>query len=342
MDTGDNLPTFQGSAMDQVVSLLAKSKFILLLAASISLVLPSSPVSAQQRGQLPQFNSFGNNNFGNSELPAAPPVVRPEEDPIRIAARPSTDLPNSSNAGSNLPEGDAATTPASDTKEAIPMRSLLQIFHDGGILMYPIAICSFVLFAFSLERVFYLRRGRVIPKPFVRRVMEVLEQQQIDRDEALALCEENGSPIANLFNSAIKKWGRPSVEVEQAVLDTGERLGNSFRRNLRVMNAVSNVSPLLGLLGTVLGMIEAFNAIASSDAMGRPELLASGISTALITTAAGLVVAIPAYLAYMFFLGRVDRLISEMDELSQQVIDYVSAEGLQEASKSRRSRSKAA
>ncbi|MEY4567247.1 MAG: Biopolymer transport protein ExbB [Planctomycetota bacterium] len=328
--------------MDWAMNLLARSKAILLWTTTITLVLSSSPLWAQQGAQLPQFNSFGNNNFGGNGLPAAPPVVRPEEDPIRIAARPSTDASNPSNAAPGLPQGEVSPDAASDSKEAIPMRSLLQIFHDGGILMYPIAICSFVLFAFSLERVFYLRRGRVIPKPFVRRVMEVLEQQQIDREEALALCEENGSPVANLFNSAIKKWGRPSVEVEQAVLDTGERIGNSFRRNLRVMNAVSNVSPLLGLLGTVLGMIEAFNAIASSDAMGRPELLASGISTALITTAAGLVVAIPAYLAYMFFLGRVDRLIIEMDELSQQVIDYVSAEGLQEASKSRRSRSKAA
>lgn len=342
MDTEEILRTFQGSVMDRTINLLAKSKSVLLLATTISLVFLSSSAWAQQRGQLPQFNSFGNNNVGNNALPAAPPVVRPEEEPIRIAARPSTDAVNASSSASEIPQGESTENPAEAAKEAIPMRSLLQIFHDGGILMYPIAICSLVLFAFSLERVFYLRRGRVIPKPFVRRVMEVLEQQQIDREEALALCEENGSPIANLFNSAIKKWGRPSVEVEQAVLDTGERLGNSFRRNLRVMNAVSNVSPLLGLLGTVLGMIEAFNAIASSDAMGRPELLASGISTALITTAAGLVVAIPAYLAYMFFLGRVDRLIIEMDELSQQVIDYVSAEGLQEASKSRRSRSKAA
>jgi len=282
---------------------------------------------AQSRPQIPQFNSFDGN-----PLPAPPPVVNQGSDPIRVAS-----LNNS-----NLPPDATAAEPAKTETAAIPMKSLLQIFHDGGILMYPIVGCSFVLLAFALERTLYLRRGRVIPRPFVKRAMEVLEQQQIDRDEALALCEENGSPIAELFSSAIKKWGRPSVEVEQAVLDCGERISTSLRRYLRVMNAISNVSPLLGLLGTVLGMIEAFNAIASADAMGRPELLASGISQALLTTAAGLVVAIPAYLIYMFFLGRVDRLIIEMDQLSQQVVDYVSAEGLQEASKARRSRAKAA
>ena len=235
---------------------------------------------AQSRPQIPQFNSFG-----NPELPQAPPVVNQNNDPIRIASL-------NNNGASAEP---AAEEPAAAESQAIPMRSLLQIFHDGGILMYPIAGCSFVLFAFALERALYLRRGRVIPRPFVKRAMEVLEQQQIDREEALALCEENGSPIAELFSSAIKKWGRPCVEVEQAVLDCGERISTSLRRYLRVMNAISNVSPLLGLLGTVLGMIEAFNAIASADAMGRPELLASGISQALLTTAAGLVVAINLY-----------------------------------------------
>jgi biopolymer transport protein ExbB len=286
----------------------------------------ASETVAQPQSQLPPFNSFG-----GGQLPAAPPVVRQENEPIRIASLPGTANPES-----------GQETPAEASNQAIPMRSLLQIFHDGGILMYPIAGCSFVLLAFGLERLFYLRRGRVIPRPFVKRAMEVLEQQQIDKEEALALCEENGSPIAELFSSAIKKWGRPSVEVEQAVLDCGERISTSLRRYLRVMNAISNVSPLLGLLGTVLGMIEAFNAIASADAMGRPELLASGISQALLTTAAGLVVAIPAYLIYMFFLGRVDRLIIEMDQLSQQVVDYISAEGLQESGKARRTRAKAA
>ncbi len=95
-------------------------------------------------------------------------------------------------------------------------------------------------------------------------------------------------------------------------------------------NGVATVTPLLGMLGTVVGMIRAFNAIATSDAMGRPELLASGISQALLTTAAGLSVAIPALICYMFFVSRVDRLIIDIDALGQELVEMVSAGEIEE------------
>lgn len=200
--------------------------------------------------------------------------------------------------------------------------------QQGGMLMVPIMGCSIVLLIFVLERLFYLRRGNVIPHPFVRGVMEQLEEQTLTQEEALELCEQNRSPIARLFAAAMRKWGRPAVEVEQAILDAGERITCDLRKYLRLFSAISNLTPLLGLLGTVLGMIDAFNAIAQADAMGRPELLASGIGAALLTTAAGLCVAIPAYAAYAFFVGRTDRLILEMDSLGQDVVDLISAEAL--------------
>ena len=193
-----------------------------------------------------------------------------------------------------------------------------------------------------LERLLFLRRGRIIPRPFVRGVIEQLEQQQLDREEAIALCEENGSPIAELFIAALKKAGRPAVEIEQAILDSGERVTSQLRKYLRLFNAISNLTPLLGLLGTVLGMIDAFNSIAQADAMGRPELLASGIGAALLTTAAGLCVAIPAYAAYAFFVGRTDRLILEMDTLGQSVVELISAEAAQSTGRSRSRSRKAA
>jgi biopolymer transport protein ExbB len=170
-----------------------------------------------------------------------------------------------------------------------------------------------------------------------------LEQQQLERDEALSLCNDNGSPMAQIFTAALKKWGRPAVEVEQAVMDAGERITHQLKKYLRLFAAISNLTPLLGLLGTVLGMIQAFNSIASADAMGRPDLLAGGIGQALLTTAAGLFVAIPAYSVYAFFLGRADKLIIEMDSFAQQIVELISAEGLQESQRSRsRARSRAA
>lgn len=218
-----------------------------------------------------------------------------------------------------------ADTPTVDAA-AIPTRSLLQVLHDGGPLIIPIAVCSFILLMFVFERFISLRRGRVIPRPFVRRFLEQIREGQLDQEEAIALCEKNDSPVAKVFAAGVRKWGRPSVEVEQAILDSGERVANTLRKYLRVLNGVSTVSPLLGLLGTVLGMIHAFNAIATADAMGRPETLAGGISQALLTTAAGLSVAIPALIAFLYFSGRVDQLVMELDSLGQRLVDLISAD----------------
>jgi len=258
----------------------------------------------------------------------------------RIASNPTVgQLPGNPAQPENAPAAEAPVA----SPPSIPMGNLLNVIREGGIMMLPIIACSFMMMIFVMERLLYLRRARVIPRPFVRGVIEQLEQQQLGRDEALALCEENGSPIAEIFAGALKKYGRSAVEVEQAVVDAGERVVSQMRKYLRLFNSISNMTPLLGLLGTVLGMIDAFNTIARADAMGRPELLAGGIGTALITTAAGLCVAIPSYTAYAFFLGRIDKLILEMDSHAQSIVEIISAEGLQESGKSRsRSRSRAA
>lgn len=208
----------------------------------------------------------------------------------------------------------------------IPTKNLLEVIRDGGPLMIPIGACSFALLVFVFERAISLRRGRVIPRPFVKRFLEQLQEEQLDRATAMQLCSENQSPVSDVFAAAVNKWSRPAVEVEQAIIDAGERVTTGLRRYLRLFNGISTICPLLGLLGTVLGMIRAFNAIATADAMGRPELLAGGISQALLTTAAGLSVAIPALIAYLFFVGRVDRLIIEIDAYGQQVVDLIAAE----------------
>jgi len=237
------------------------------------------------------------------------------------------------------PDGSTTVTSAASSRgdkitpvvkeEPIPTQDLWDIVRDGGLLMIPIGFCSFVLVAFVFERSVSLRRGRVIPRPFVSRFIQQMREGELDRDKALALCLENGSPVADVFAGAVRKWGRPAVEVEQAIIDAGERATNGLRRYLRILNGVATISPLLGLLGTVVGMIRAFNAIATSDAMGRPELLASGISQALLTTAAGLTVAIPALICYMFFVSRVDRLIIDIDALGQELVRMISAEELE-------------
>ena len=231
-------------------------------------------------------------------------------------------------SSAEAPKADKGTTSFSE-------KNLFSILKAGGILMIPIGCCSFIALVFTFERAIALRTGRVIPRPFVKRFMHRLHEDELDRDQAEVLCEENGSPIALVLGHGVRKWGRPAVEVEQALLDGGERAVNGLRRYLRVLNAIATVSPLLGLQGTVFGMIRSFNQIAASDAMGKQELLAGGISEALLTTAGGLTVAIPALISYLYFLGRVDRLVIEMDTLGQELVNEISAEAIAENSKPR-------
>ncbi len=218
-------------------------------------------------------------------------------------------------------------------EELIPSANLMGIVKDGGVLMLPILFCSVILMLFVFERAISLRRRKVIPRPFVKKFLHKLREGSLDRDEALELCEANRSVVAEVFAAAIKKWGRPAVEVEQAILDAGERASNELRRYLRLLNGVATVSPLLGLLGTVVGMIKAFNDIANAEAMGG-GLVAGGISQALLTTAAGLTVAIPALIFYMFFISRVDRLVMDIDSLGQDIVSIISAEADGKVSKS--------
>jgi biopolymer transport protein ExbB len=249
----------------------------------------------------------------------------------RMAALPNPMTPNGA-TGSPVTSGQPAGSEENASSEGkIPVRNLLQIFHDGGLMMYPIALCSFALMVFSFERLIHLRRGRVIPRPFVNRLIEQIQQQQVDRDEGIELCEKNPNPMSRIMIAALKRYGKSAVEVEQAVLDAGERESNHLRKYMRLLSAISNVTPLLGLLGTVMGMIQSFNDISNSQAMGRPEMLAGGISQALLTTAAGLLVAIPAYAMYVYFVGHIDRLIIEMDHHAQRLVEVISAEGLQES-----------
>lgn len=220
-------------------------------------------------------------------------------------------------------------------RKGIP-RDPLEVFYALGIFMYPLGLSSIIVVWFSIERLVVLRRGRVIPRPFVKRFFEHIEQGKVDAKGAMKLCEENGSPIAMIFAHGLKKWGKPSVEVEQAIIDGGERQLSSLRTHLRVLNGAATVAPLLGLLGTVVGMIESFNSIAVSDSMGKSAEMAGGIGLALLTTAVGLLIAIPALIMYMYFSGRVDGLVIEMDAYGQDLVDQISAEALAEQARSGR------
>lgn len=234
------------------------------------------------------------------------------------------------NTAGNNPE--SGTTDDSQEKAsgrpAIPQNPVEILETLGYVFVIPFLLASVIAVWFSIERLVVLRRGRVIPKHFVERFLELLDRGELDPQTASDLCLDNGSPIADIFDHGVRKWGKSSVEIEQAIIDGGERQVGELRRHLRIINGVATVSPLMGLFGTVVGMIEAFNQIAAADAMGKTEELAVGIATALLTTAAGLFIAIPSLIMYMYLSGRVDALVMEMDRLAQNLVDYISAESM--------------
>jgi biopolymer transport protein ExbB len=234
-----------------------------------------------------------------------------------------------------------AITPAATLEQdssAINYKNLFEIVKSGGPVMVPLFASSFLMMVFVFERAISLRRGRVVPRPFVKRFLHQVGEGKLDRDGAIELCHENGSPIAGVFAAAARKWGRPSVELEQTIIDASDRVAGSLRRYLRIFNAVSTISPLMGLLGTVLGMIQVFNEISVADAMGRTEMLAGGISEAMITTAAGLLIAIPALCFYVLFTSKVDRLLIEIDDRAQELVGMISAEALHEDRQGKRNK----
>jgi len=262
-------------------------------------------------------------------------------DAVNPAGNVSADLvPN------NVPASASDATFGTSNSSGVGSASkrLFDVLKSGGILMIPILLCSFVLVVFIFERMISLRKARVIPGPFSTRFLDQLENRDLNRQSAIELCERNNSPIAHVFAAGVQKWGRPAVEVEQAVLDEGERESSRLRSYLRLINGVATVCPLLGMLGTVLGMIHAFDAIATVDAtMGDPKaLIATGISQALLTTAAGMSVAIPALIAYLFFSSRVDKHVMEIDSLGMKVVNLISAETLSVKKPARSTKSKAA
>ena len=185
--------------------------------------------------------------------------------------------------------------------------------------MYPILFCSVVSLAIFLERIWILRRRLVIPKDFIVKVEELIKRNKIS--DAIFLCQGNSSSIARIFLAGLKNAGRGMWLVKEAIEDKGRREGVILERNIGVLLTIANLSPLLGLLGTVSGMIKTFNAISVYGAGASSAPLAGGIAEALITTAAGLLVAIPTLVAYRFLIDKAQILVFEMEESSIRLVD---------------------
>ena len=220
---------------------------------------------------------------------------------------------------------EAAAPPAEDAAKGQNQQlpTLFELLERGGPVMYPIYLCSFLMVAFAIERAVSLRRSKILPPGFILGLRSLVGVRPIDRGKILTYCQAHPNPIARIFQAAVRRLHRPLPEIEKTIEDAGAREVRTLRRNCRVLSAVAYIAPLLGLLGTVNGMIMCFSQVSTGEALGRAERLAEGIYQALVTTAAGLTVAIPAAALYLMFMAKIEKLVSEMDDLSLEFVESV-------------------
>ena len=205
---------------------------------------------------------------------------------------------------------------------AVQVQSVWDFVLKGGPMMIPIGVCSLVALAVFVERLITLRRCKVIPPDFLPALQSVMEKNGDDYAGALECCRRSGSPIANIFAAGIRSLGASVELVEKHIEQAGEREVFKLRKYLRMLALIASIAPLLGLLGTIFGMIDAFQTVAASgEALGRTESLAKGIYQAMITTAAGLMVAIPVLIGYHWLAGKIDRLVGEMDGMTVEFVE---------------------
>jgi biopolymer transport protein ExbB len=205
--------------------------------------------------------------------------------------------------------------------EADAEMSFLELLAKGGWFMVPIGLCSLLGLAIIIERLISLRSKKIIPPGFMAGLKSVFRHDEKDREAGLQYCHASNSPIAHVVAAGIRKIHKSDEIVEKAIEDAGVNEVGKLRHNLRLLYAVSAVAPMLGLLGTVWGMIDAFQQ-ASAKGLGKAQHLATGIYEALVTTFAGLCVAIPVLIFYYFFLGKIDTFVHEMNDQSVEFLDH--------------------
>jgi biopolymer transport protein ExbB len=203
------------------------------------------------------------------------------------------------------------------------VQQVLEFVEAGGWVMWPIILASVVALAIVLERLWLLRVRRVCPPNLSAQVWRWISQRELDRGHVNSLRE--GSPLGQVLAAGLANLTHSRDVMKESVEDAGRHVAHDLERHLNTLGTIAAVTPLLGLLGTVIGMMEVFDAVASQG-VGRPRELAPGISKALITTIAGLSVAIPSLIFYRYFRGRVDRLVIRMEEEALKLVEVLHGE----------------
>jgi len=197
--------------------------------------------------------------------------------------------------------------------------NLFEIFLNGGLVMWPILFCSVVALAVAIDRFLVLRRAKINLPSFLVRIRGFIKNK--DMSGATSFCLREKSPIANMVRKGLKKFGMGHERVKEAIENAGRQEVSKLEKGLSILATVAGVAPLLGFLGTVTGMIQAFMRIEDLAGAASPSDLAGGIWEALLTTAFGLIVGIPAYVAYNYFLSWITKFVADMETVANDVVD---------------------
>lgn len=202
---------------------------------------------------------------------------------------------------------------------------MIDLILKGGVAMYPIILCSIVVLAVVMERLWVLRRNRVIPGEFIQNLENLISQKKIS--EAVFLCQGNHSSIARVIFAGLKNAGKGLWLVKESIEERGIREAVVLEKRVAILSTIATLGPLLGLFGTVSGVIKSFNAI-SIHGSNDPMLLAGGIAEALVATASGLAVAIPALICHRFLKDKANALIFDMEEYSIKIVELLGSNTL--------------
>jgi len=202
--------------------------------------------------------------------------------------------------------------------------SLWRVFLSGGPVMWPILLCSVFALAIILEKVFHLHRIKIDTQEFLKVILDKMKRHETK--EALGVCEKTQSPVAHILKAGILKYDRSRPQIKEAIEDASLYEIPRLEKNLHALATIAHISPLLGLLGTVTGMVRCFQAIQAKSTSFHPVSpgdLAGGIWEALLTTVAGLIVAIPTFVAYNYLVNRINNFILEMEKVSTEFVNFL-------------------
>lgn len=200
---------------------------------------------------------------------------------------------------------------------------MFELIKAGGWLMWPIMACSIVAMAIVLERLWAYRSSKVVPGGLLPQIWQAEQSQQIDGSYLSDLRAH--SPLGRILAAGLANRRKSREVMKEAIEEEGHQVVHELERYLNTLGTIAAITPLLGLLGTVIGMIKVFTAITDAG-VGNPAVLAGGISEALITTAAGLSVAIPALMFHRYLSGRVDKLVVQMEEQAIKMVAVLHGE----------------